>query len=109
MSKEYDLVINTIIFTEISFNFDTCEQLEKTLAQLDIQTLEIPLAVAFNVNRIFKKYRKNKGSKKTPMPDFYIGAHTSYLDAPLITRDIARFQTYQPDVKLVSPEMDYRT
>lgn len=103
MSKEYKLVINTVIFTEISFNFNTCAQLEKTLLQLDIQTLDIPLEAAFNVSRIFKKYRANKGSKKAPMPDFYIGAHASYLGVPLITRDTARFKTYQPNIKLISP------
>lgn len=104
MSKDHNLVINTIIFTEIAFNFDTYEQLEETLRQLDIQTLSIPLEAAFNVSRIFKKYRKNHGSRKTPMPDFYIGAHASYLDAPLITRDIARFKTYQADIRLIVPE-----
>lgn len=103
MSKKYNLVINTIIFTEIAFNFDTCEQLEETLKQLDIQMLDIPRAAAFNVSQLFKKYRKNKGNKKTPMPDFYIGAHASYLGAPLITRDIARFKTYQPNIQLISP------
>ena len=109
MSKEYNLVINTIIFTEIAFNFDTCEQLEETLKQLGIHTLDIPRVAAFNVSQLFKKYRKNKGNKKTPMPDFYIGAHASFLDVPLITRDIARFKTYQPDIKLISPEMDSKT
>ena len=104
MSKDHNLVINTIIFTEIAFNFDTYEQLAETLRQLDIQTLVIPLEAAFNVSRIFKKYRKNQGSRKTPMPDFYIGAHASYLNAPLITRDIARFKTYQADIRLIVPE-----
>ena len=104
LSKEHNLVINTVIFTEIAFNFDTYEQLDKTLMQLEIQTLDIPLVAAFNVSRLFKKYRKNKSNKKTPMPDFYIGAHASYLDVPLITRDTARFKTYQPNIKLISPE-----
>ncbi|MFT4925673.1 MAG: putative nucleic acid-binding protein [Phenylobacterium sp.] len=103
LSVKYNLVINTIIFSEIAFNFESCEDLQNTLAELNIEILDIPLSAAFNVSRTFKRYRKNKGSKTSSMPDFYIGAHASYLNIPLITRDTARFKTYQPDVELLYP------
>ena len=104
LSKSGDLVINTVIFTEIALNFDSCETLEQTLSQLNIQILDIPLPVAFNVSRIFKQYRKNKGTKNTAMPDFYIGAHATYLQSPLVTRDTAQFNTYQPQLVLIHPQ-----
>ena len=103
MSKDYQLVINIIVFTEIAFNFSSSERLENELEALAIKILEIPTEVAFNVSRTFKKYRKNKGGKKSPMPDFYIGEHAIYLGLHLITRDTARYKTYQPKLKLVSP------
>ncbi|MCP4433727.1 MAG: hypothetical protein GY806_22365 [Gammaproteobacteria bacterium] len=42
------------------------------------------LLYVFNVSRIYKQYRKNKGNKKSPMPDFYIGEHAKHLGIPLI-------------------------
>jgi predicted nucleic acid-binding protein len=70
---------------------------------MGINILKIPTEVAFNVSRIFKQYRKNKGDKKSPMPHFYIGEHAKHLGVSLITRDIARYKTYQPQLKLVCP------
>jgi len=103
MSKDYQLVINIIVFTEIAFNFSSSKRLENELETLGIKILDIPTEVAFNVSRTFKKYRKNKGDKKSPMPDFYIGEHARYLNLHLITRDTARYKTYQPKLKLISP------
>ncbi len=87
LTSENQLVINIIIFSEIAFNFDTSEQLVNTLELLNIQILDIPFEAAFNVSRTFKIYRKNKGKKKVPMPDLYIGEHANSLGVPLVTRD----------------------
>ena len=103
MSKDYNLIINIIVFTEIVFNFRSSKELENQLELLSIKIIEIPTEVAFNVSRTFKRYRKNKGDKKTLMPDFYIGEHAKHLGLPLITRDTARFKTYQPTLQLISP------
>jgi len=103
MASEYELVINIIVFTEIAFNFNSHKQLENELELLGIKILEIPTEVAFSVSRTFKQYRNNKGNKKSPMPDFYIGEHAKHLGIPLITRDTARYKTYQPQLKLVCP------
>ncbi len=103
ISKKYQLVINAIVFTEVAFNFTSYVKLENELLLLDIKLLHIPTEVAFNVSRVFKQYRKNKGGKKSPMPDFYIGEHAKYLNIPLVTRDTARYKTYQPKLQLISP------
>jgi len=104
LSGKYQLVINIVVFTEIAFNFESSTKLKNTLDLLNIEILEVPLDAAFNVSRTFKKYRKNKGDKKSPMPDFYIGEHAKALGIPLVTRDTARFKTYQPKLKLITPE-----
>jgi len=105
LSTGHKLVINIIVFTEIAFNFESSEKLKDILAILNIEILNIPFEAAFDVSRTFKKYRKNKGDKKSPMPDFYIGEHAKYLSIPLVTRDVARFKTYQPKLQLITPEV----
>lgn len=96
-------MINPIIFTEIAFNFDSQELLEDTLKQLNIAIFDIPLDAAFKVSRIFREYKRRKGTKSSVMPDFYIGAHAESLGASVITRDSNRFKTYYPDVPLYTP------
>jgi len=51
----------------------------------------------------FLEYRKNKGTKNAPLPDFFIGAHATGSSFDLITRDIKKFRTYFPQVKLIHP------
>jgi hypothetical protein len=103
LSQDHELVINIIVFTEVAFNFNSHARLEKELALLGISILDIPTEVAFNVSRTFKQYRKNKVDKRSPMPDFYIGEHAKHLGVPLVTRDTARYKTYQPKLKLIAP------
>ena len=103
LSKTHRLVINPIIFTEIAFNFVSQELLEETLRQLNIAICDIPLDAAFKVSRTFREYRRRKGTKSSPMPDFYIGAHAESLGASVITRDCNRFKSYYPNVHLYSP------
>lgn len=46
---------------------------------------------------------KSKGIKRSPLPDFYIGAQAAILDLGLITRDVPRYRTYFPTVRLTKP------
>lgn len=103
LSNNHQLTINIIVFTEIAFNFTSKDKLSDILKLLNIDILDIPFDVAFNVSRTFKKYRKNKGNRKSPMPDFYIGEHAQFLNVPLVTRNTARYKTYQPKLKLIVP------
>lgn len=103
LQKSNILIINTIIFSEVAFNFDSAEGLIQVLDNLSIEIREIPLPAAFEVSRVFKSYRKNKGTKNSALPDFYIGAHAEFLSAPIVTRDVSRYKTYYPTVKLVTP------
>jgi hypothetical protein len=54
--------------------------------------------------KVFLKYKKQKGTKRSPLPDFYIGAQAAILDLGLITRDSGRYRTYFPTVQLICPE-----
>lgn len=97
------LYINTIVYTEISVGFSRIEDVESAIDTLDIKVLELPREASFLTGKAFLKYRKNNGTKTSPLPDFFIGAHASVSQLALITRDIAKFKTYFPKVKLIHP------
>lgn len=102
-SQTNTLYINSIVYTEVSIGFNKIEELEKAIEVLGIKVLEIPREALFLTGKAFLKYRKNKGTKKSPLPDFFIGAHTTVSSFDLITRDIRKFRTYFPQVKLIHP------
>jgi predicted nucleic acid-binding protein len=104
---EYDkfgiLYINSIVYSEISIGFERIEDLESAIAKAGFQMLEIPKEALFLAGKAFLKYKKRKGTKRTPLPDFFIGAQAAILNLDLITRDISRYQRYFPTVKLINP------
>jgi hypothetical protein len=97
------LYINPIFYSEISIGFKRIEELESVLNRAGFQMLDIPKEALFLAGKAFLKYRKNRGTKRSPLPDFYIGAHAAILEMELITRDESRYRTYFPTVKLISP------
>ena len=103
-SQTNSLYINSIVYTEISIGFTNIEEVEKAISALDIKVLEMPREALFLTGKVFLKYRKNKGTKNSPLPDFFIGAHASVSKLDLITRDSAKYKTYFPHVKLIHPD-----
>jgi len=98
------LFINPVVYSEVSIGFNRIEDLESALNRCGFQMLEIPKEALFLAGKVFLEYRKNSGSKRTPLPDFYIGAQAAILEMDLITRDESRYRTYYPTVKLISPK-----
>ncbi len=98
------LYINPIVYTEVSVGFEKIEELESALYKGGFQMLEIPKEALFLAGKAFLKYRRSKGAKNSPLPDFFIGAQAAVLDLELITRDKKRYQIYFPTVKIISPE-----
>ena len=103
-SLEKSLCINAIIYSEISIGFEKIEQLESAIQKGGFQLLEIPKEALFLAGKAYLKYKKGKGTKQSPLPDFYIGAHAAVLGLDLITRDVSRYRTYFPTVGLICPE-----
>ncbi|MCF6235618.1 MAG: PIN domain-containing protein [Gammaproteobacteria bacterium] len=102
-SQTNTLYINSIVYTEISIGFNKVEEVECAIEELGIKVLEMPREALFLTGKAFLKYRKNKGSKISPLPDFFIGAHASISKFGLITRDLAKYKTYFPQIKLIYP------
>ena len=97
------LYINSIIYSEISIGFKLIEELEVAVSKAGLQLLEIPKEALFLAGKAFLKYRRRKGLKRTPLPDFFIGAQAAVLNLDLLTRDVSRYQSYFPTVKLIAP------
>ncbi len=102
-SQTNSLYINSIVYTEVSIGFKKVEEVEKAITGLGIKVLEMPREALFLTGKVFLKYRKNKGTKISPLPDFFIGAHASISKFELITRDSGKYKTYFPQVRLIQP------
>ena len=97
------LYINSVIYSEISIGFKLIEDLESAIIKAGFQLLEIPKEALFLAGKAYIKYKRRKGVKSTPLPDFFIGAQAAVLNLHLLTRDVSRYQSYFPTVKLISP------
>jgi predicted nucleic acid-binding protein len=102
-SIQTSLYINSIIYSEISIGFELIEDLESAITKAGFQLLEIPKEALFLAGKAYIKYKKRKGVKRTPLPDFFIGAQAAVLNLGLLTRDVSRYQSYFPTVKLITP------
>lgn len=97
------LYINPIIYSEVSIRFTTVEALDDALPWRDFRREALPWAAAFLAGKVFLDYRRTKGTKSTTLPDFFVGAHAAVVDFDLLTRDVGRYRTYFPTVRLVTP------
>ena len=70
-----------------------------------VTRLQLPYSAAYRAGTAFVKYRHVGGTKRSPMPDFYIGAHAAVKGMTILTRDVRRYRTYFPAVELISPGM----
>ncbi|MEO6202805.1 MAG: PIN domain-containing protein [Nitrospirales bacterium] len=99
----HHLYINPMVYAEISIGFSRIEDLEQTLMEGGFIMLPIPKEALFLAEKTFLQYRKRKGTKRSPLPDFHIGAHAAIEDLPLLTRDQGRYRTYFPPVAILGP------
>ena len=102
-SDHTSLYINSIIYSEISIGFELIEDLESAISKAGFQLLEIPKEALFLAGKAYIKYKRRKGVKRTPLPDFFIGAQAAVLNLELLTRDVSRYQSYFPTLKLIAP------
>jgi len=96
--------INSVIHSEISIGFNLIEDLELAIGAAGFELLEIPKEALFLAGKVYLEYKRRKGTKRSPLPDFFIGAQAAVLNLDLLTRDVSRYQTYFPTVKLIAPQ-----
>lgn len=97
------LVINPLIYAEISVAFDSIEALESAFPVALFEREPLPYDAAFLAGKVFDRYRKRGGTRRSPLPDFYIGAHAAVVGYRLLTRDTHRYRDYFPKLELISP------
>lgn len=98
-----ELCINPIVYAEVSVGFERIEELDDALPPDTFTRLELPWEAGFLAGKAFVQYRRAKGSRSSPLPDFYIGAHAAIEGMALLTRDARRFRTYYPKLELICP------
>jgi predicted nucleic acid-binding protein len=98
-----DLVINPIVYAEVSAGFDKIEDLDEAVPASDFEREQLPYEAGFLAGKAFLAYRRRGGDRRSPLPDFYIGAHAAVRGYRLLTRDAARYRTYFPSVEVIAP------
>ena len=101
----HTLYINPIVYAEVSVGFGRIEDLEAAVATAGFEMLVMPKEALFLAGKAFLKYRRRRGTRTSPLPDFFIGAHAAVTGLTLLTRDAGRYRTYFPSVRIVSPDM----
>ncbi|MBZ9997338.1 type II toxin-antitoxin system VapC family toxin [Mesorhizobium sp. BH1-1-4] len=97
------LLINDAVYAELAVRYDRVEDLEMFLDAADLEMVAMPRAALFLAGKVFTQYRRSGRAKTGVLPDFFIGAHAAASRLPLLTRDVGRYRTYFPSLRLIAP------
>ena len=97
------LVINPLTYAEVACAFANIEELDAALPPEYFTRETLPWPAGFLAARAFLAYRRRGGSRPSPLPDFFIGAHAALAGYTLLTRDRRRYKTYFPKLRIVEP------
>jgi hypothetical protein len=103
-AQVHELVINPLVYSEVSLTFDSVHALDEALEEMELSFQEIPRPALFLAARAFVKYRREGGTRTNVLPDLFIGAHAAVLGCAILTRDSRRYRNYFPRVNVVDPE-----
>ncbi|MDD3517172.1 MAG: PIN domain-containing protein [Chromatiales bacterium] len=104
LARVHELVINPVIYAELSLAFDAVEDLDAAIADLDLGVIELPRPALFLAGKAFVRYRRLGGIKSNVLADFFIGAHAAVAGCPILTRDPRRYRSYFPSLRLIVPD-----
>ena len=98
------LVINDVVYAEISTRFTSVEAVDSVLRDLSVDVAPIPRSALFLAGKAYLQYRASGGIRTGVLADFFIGAHAAAEKLPLLTRDPRRYQSYFPTVTIIAPK-----
>jgi len=104
LANESILVINPIIYAEVSVDFDRIEDVDEALPPDVFAREPLPYEAGFLAGKCHRDYRRRGGPRASVLPDFYIGAHAAIRGYRLLTRDGTRYRTYFPTLELLAPQ-----
>ncbi|GAB4247491.1 MAG: type II toxin-antitoxin system VapC family toxin [Thermoleophilia bacterium] len=102
-AERASLVVNPVIYAEVSVGFSRIEDLEEVLPGDFFLRSPLPWEAAFLAGKAFLHYRRGGGTRRSPLPDFFIGAHAAVANLRLLTRDASRYAAYFPSLEIISP------
>jgi hypothetical protein len=97
------VVINPLIYAEVSVGFESIEDLDHVLPAEEYEREALPYLAGFAAGKAYLRYRHGGGTRRSPLPDFYIGAHAAVAGYRLLTRDVQRYRTYFPTIEIIEP------
>ena len=97
------LLINPVIFGEVSIRYATIEEVDEAIPATYYTRAALPWEAAFLAAKAFERYRRAGGARRSPLPDFFIGAHAAVAGLTLLTRDPKRYRTYFPKLRIIAP------
>jgi predicted nucleic acid-binding protein len=103
-AQVHDLLINPVIYAELSLLFDSVAATDKVIDDMGLVLTEVPRAALFLAGRAHVKYRQGGGTRSNVLADFFIGAHAAVSGCAILTRDDRRYRNYFPTVPLISPD-----
>jgi len=98
------LYYDEIVYSELAVKSESEIALDEALRIVGAEFSPISRTALFLAGKIFERYRAAGGRRASNLPDFFIGAHAQVAGLPLLTRDVGRYRTYFPKVKLIAPE-----
>lgn len=98
------LLVNPLIYAEMAAGYARQDDLDAALSPGLFAREELPWEAAFAAGHAFLQYRRSGGERRSPLPDFYIGAHAMVKGYRLLSRDPVRYRGYFPLLPLISPE-----
>ena len=104
LAEDHDLIINPIVYAEVSIGFDRIEDLDAALPGESFRREPLPWEAAFLAGRCFLEYRRGGGARRSPLPDFYLAAHATVSGRALLTRDRPRYLHLIPTLEVIAPE-----
>jgi predicted nucleic acid-binding protein len=102
-SELLPLIINPIIYAEVSVSYKAVDSLNAAVPESLYRREPLPWSAGFLAGKCYREYRRRGGLRRSPLPDFYIGAHAAVRRLALLTRDAARYRSYFPTVEILAP------
>ncbi|MES2884060.1 MAG: type II toxin-antitoxin system VapC family toxin [Pseudomonadota bacterium] len=103
-AQVHELLINPVIYAELSLTFDSVQALDEVIANMGLVVRQLPNAALFLAGKAFIKYRRSGGARGNVLADFFIGAHAAVQGCSILTRDARRYKNYFPTVGLLTPD-----
>lgn len=104
-SQVHKLVINAVVYTELSMAFADLDDIDRVVDEMRLNFAEIPKTALFLAGKAFLRYRRAGGTRTSVLPDFFIGAHAAIAGCAILTRDERRYRAYYPRVPLITPTL----